>query len=100
VQAIDRWRSDLVPGTGTEAVSPFEFCRVVRVGNCRIDRRLNIGTNCKPYFTGKRKGWVALDSFSASAIVAVWDALTEVNREKYAKLHLVTMARVAFKLCK
>ena len=52
----------------------------------------------KPYFTGRKSGWVALDSFSASAIVAVWNGLNETNREKYAKLPIQRMAAVAFKL--
>lgn len=52
----------------------------------------------KPYFCG-RKGsdWVALDAFSASAIVQVYDALNEANRAKFAQLSIQRMAAVAFK---
>lgn len=49
----------------------------------------------------RRKGhWIALDAFSASAIVAVHDALNEANRKRFAKLPLVKMAHVSFKLVK
>lgn len=54
----------------------------------------------KPYFTGGHRGWIALDHFTASAIVTVYDALNEVNRERFGKLNLVKMASVAFKLIK
>lgn len=39
-----------------------------------------------------------VDLFSASAIVKVYDALSEANREKFAALPVVTMAKIAFKL--
>lgn len=56
--------------------------------------------DCKPYFSGNKRGWVALDSFSASAIVAVWDALSEANRAKFGQLRIDKMAKVAFKFVK
>lgn len=56
--------------------------------------------DAKPFFTGSRRGWVALDVFSASAIVAVYEALNETNRAKFAGLPLVKAAHVAFKLIK
>jgi hypothetical protein len=43
---------------------------------------------------------VALDTFSASAIVAVYDALNLENRERFLKLGVLKMAKVAFKLAK
>lgn len=43
---------------------------------------------------------VAIDLFSASAIVAVYDALNEENRAKYAAMPVRKMAIVAFKLIK
>lgn len=52
----------------------------------------------KPFFTGNKRGWVALDSFSASAIVAVHDNLNETNRAKFAALPLTKMVRVAFSI--
>lgn len=54
----------------------------------------------KPFFTGSKRGWIALDSFSASAIVAVYDALNETNRARYEQFSIQTMASMAFKLCR
>lgn len=56
--------------------------------------------DAKPFFQGSRRGWVALDAFSASAIVTVHDALNETNRAKFAALPLAKAAAVAFKLIK
>jgi hypothetical protein len=42
----------------------------------------------------------AVDLFSASAIVAVYDALNESNREKFCSLPVGKMALIAFKLVK
>jgi hypothetical protein len=53
----------------------------------------------KPHGRGLRNGTL-LDSFSASAIVAVYNGLNEVNRAKFASLPLEKMAVVAFKLMK
>ena len=39
-----------------------------------------------------------IDLFSAGAIVAVYDALNEVNRAKFAAMPAPKMAAVAFKL--
>lgn len=55
----------------------------------------------KPYFCGRKGGgWVALDAFSASAIVQVYDALNEVNRAKFAQMSIQRMTALAFKFCK
>lgn len=43
---------------------------------------------------------VMVDLFSASAIVAVYDALSEGNRAKFAAMPAPKMAAVAFKLVK
>lgn len=56
--------------------------------------------DCKDMFTGKRRGWFYLDTFSASAIVQVYDALNETNRAKYERLSIPSMAKVAFKFVK
>ena len=41
-----------------------------------------------------------IDLFSASAIVQVYDALSEAAQKKYARMTAPTMASVAFKLLK
>jgi hypothetical protein len=56
--------------------------------------------DAKPFFSGSKRGWVALDAFSASAIVAIYDKLNETNRAKYGAMPLQKMAVVAFKLVK
>ena len=55
--------------------------------------------DAKPYFTGSRRGWVALDTFTASAITKVHAALTKPeNRERFEGMPIQMMAHVAFKL--
>lgn len=39
--------------------------------------------DCKPLFTGKKKGWFVLDLFTASAVQAVYNAINEGNRTKF-----------------
>ena len=43
---------------------------------------------------------VMVDLFSASAIVRIYDALNEANREKYSTMTAPKMAVIAFKLIK
>jgi hypothetical protein len=52
----------------------------------------------KPLFTGSHRHWTILDSFSASAIVAVHDRLNPINQAHFASLPLDRMADWAF-LC-
>ena len=76
---------------------------VVQTNSCHVFRpRMGAAGHydAKPYFTGQKRGWVALDLFSASAIVNVYDALNEKNRTLFGGLDLPKMARVAFKLLK
>jgi hypothetical protein len=56
--------------------------------------------DCKPWGTGNKRGWIILDSFSASAIVAVYDKLNEDNQAKYIRMPISKMAELAFKLCR
>lgn len=43
---------------------------------------------------------IMVDAFSASAIVAVYDALNPTNRAMFANFTVGKMARIAFKLVK
>jgi hypothetical protein len=82
-------------------MTAIEVARLALANGCHVFReRKNApgGYDAKPYFQGSRRGWVALDTFSASAIVQVHDALNETNRAKYAAMGVVKMAHVAFKL--
>ncbi len=54
--------------------------------------------DAKPYGGGSSRGWVILDSYSASAILAVYNALKPENQAKYAAMSLQKMAVVAFKM--
>lgn len=43
---------------------------------------------------------VMVDGFSASAIIQVYDAINDENKEKFRNLSVGKMAEIAFKLCK
>ena len=43
---------------------------------------------------------VMVDLFSASAVIAVYDALNEANRARFASLSAPKMAKLAFKFVK
>jgi hypothetical protein len=47
---------------------------------------------------GSKRGWIFVDLFTASAIVAVYNALNETNKTKFSVLPIEKMSRVAFKL--
>ncbi len=51
----------------------------------------------KPAFTGKRRGWFYLDAFTASAILAVYNAISEENKVKAPRLPIDKFASFAFK---
>lgn len=83
--------------TGIEAarIAANEGCQLFRM------RKDTPGEyDVKPYFTGRKSGWIALDSFSASAIVQVYDALSDENKAKFSKFPIYKMADIAFKFCK
>lgn len=50
----------------------------------------------KELFTGKKRGWVILDSFSASAVVAVYEALSAENKAKANRIPLMRLVDFAF----
>ncbi len=45
----------------------------------------------KPGFTGKKKGWIYLDLFTASALLAAYNALSPENQIKWDKIHLTKL---------
>ena len=84
-------------------MNSIEVVRKVLSDGCHVfrERRDEPGQyDAKPYFSGNKRGWTALDSFSASAIVAVYDALKPENQVKYVNLPIVKMAHVAMRLVK
>lgn len=52
----------------------------------------------RPWPGGNKKGWGMLDAFTASAIVAVADALGPDNLGKFNRMPLVVQAKLAFRL--
>ena len=54
----------------------------------------------KEAFSGKKRGWFYMDVFTASAIVAVYNALNEKNKAKYSTLPLPKLINVTWKLIK
>ncbi len=44
--------------------------------------------DCKPLWTGKKKGWDYFDSFTASAVCAVYNALNEQMQPKFDTIPL------------
>jgi hypothetical protein len=51
----------------------------------------------KELFTGRKKGWTILDSFSQSAIRAVYNAINDANKAKFNNLSLPVLVDFAFK---
>jgi hypothetical protein len=50
----------------------------------------------KPAFTGKKKGWFYLDTFTASAIMAVYNAISDENKAKIHRIPITKLADFAF----
>ncbi len=53
--------------------------------------------DCKPMFTGSKRGWTMVDSFTASAILAVSNALNEANRAKFNNLPIDRLVSFCWK---
>lgn len=81
--------------TGTQAAYLVYKSRTIHLVRPRKDAPGEY--DAKPYFTGNKRGWFALDSFSASAVVKVHQALNEENRAKFSGLSLPRMVQVALK---
>lgn len=56
--------------------------------------------DAKPYFTGSKKGWIALDLFTALAICAVAKGLNPENRAKYEGMALPSLISITWKVLK
>ena len=48
-------------------------------------------------FTGKKRGWIYLDTFTASAIMAVYKALSPEEQKKVLRWPFAVLADFAFK---
>lgn len=74
---------------------------VLDTKTCHVFRRSlrpGVQWDAKPYFTGSKRGWIMLDLFTASAIVAVAKSLNPTNRARLDKMHPVNAAHVCLRL--
>ena len=71
---------------------------------CQLARlRLNDKTqyDAKPYYSGgKKKNWVYIDHFTASAVLKVHEALGDENKKKFEALPLSRMVDITWRLVK
>ncbi len=51
----------------------------------------------KPYFTGNKRGWVVLDHFTASAVLAVYKALDDQKKTVFETWSLQQQVKLAWK---
>lgn len=77
-----------------------EISRFVLENGCSIVRPRKDSEGYDVKVGGKKKGWFYLDSYSASAIVKVYEAINPENKVKFASLPVLKAAEIAFKLCK
>ena len=69
----------------------------------RADSHKETGTaqyDCKPMFTGSKRGWTLIDSFTASALVAVYKALGPESQAKFNNLPLGKLVDFCWKAVK
>lgn len=53
--------------------------------------------DCKPLFTGSKRGWTVLDSFTAGAMKAVYAALRPDLQAKFDTIPLMRLLDVVWK---
>ena len=73
--------------------------QLIRVRERNAETKV-IEYDCKPMFTGSKRGWVMLDSFTASAIVAVHNALNDQQRPKLDTIRLPRLLDFVWKSVK
>ena len=56
--------------------------------------------DCKEAFTGSKKGWIYVDSFTASAMKRVFNALSIENQAKYNNIHFQRLVDFTWKSTK
>jgi hypothetical protein len=68
-----------------------------RKNNTVVNDKIVPDYDVKVQFGGKKKGWVYLDHFSASAIMACYNALSPENQKKAPQLSIISWVDFAFK---
>lgn len=54
----------------------------------------------KELSTGKKKGWIMLDSFTASAMLQVYNAMNSEQQSKYNTFHFLKLVDFTWKVLK
>jgi len=49
---------------------------------------------------GNKKGWIFIDLFTASAVMQVYNALNDANKITFAKMPLIKMVNITWRLIK
>jgi len=78
--------------------------QINETGTCHLLRKHKAtdGYDAKPFTVGNNRGWFYVDTFTASAVVSVFDALNEMNKEKFSMLldkNPLRGCEIALKLC-
>ena len=79
------------------------FRAVKEPSTCHLVRPRNdapVQYDARPVGQGNKRGWFYVDLFSASAVVAVYEALNETNRARFAALSIPSAAKLAFRFVK
>lgn len=86
---------------GDQEMNSIEICEMVLKEKVCSLVRLRKGTRCqydlKSAFSGKKKNWFYLDTFSASAVMAVYKDLKEENKIRAGKIPIDMLVDFAFK---
>lgn len=83
-------------------MNTLECARLVLKDGAQLirPRKDGAGYDAKPLFTGKRRGWQVLDHFSASALVAVHEALSEEKKTVFANAPIHRALTLAWRCVK
>lgn len=85
-------------------MNAIQACQlVVSEKSCKLLRQRKdepLQFDVKDSFTGKRRGWFYLDHFTASAVTQVYNAVSEENKAKLARLPLPKLLTSVWKFCK
>ncbi len=53
--------------------------------------------DCKPLFTGSKKGWMVMDITTASAMLAIYNALKPEHQKKFDNIPLGKLIDITWK---
>ena len=65
----------------------------------RLDKGIEVGLDWKAWGTGgNKRGWTLLDLFSASAVLAVFDHISEEHQKRMLRLRATSAVLMCLKL--